>query len=427
MMEKIIRIRGKFMDQLHEQFLTALRAALRDEPAHALEELTPPQLERLLALAATHQVLPMIYEAVHSLPSVKANCQNVMAACKFPVFRQVTTQAMKTSEFLSLNRHLHASGIQPLVVKGLICRQLYPKPDLRASSDEDVLIRPEWSDRCHRALLDFGMATTADAGELACAYEIPYVKPGSPLYIELHKHLFPPESGAYGDFNRFFDGIFDRSIEEQINGVPVRTLDHTDHFFYLICHAFKHFLHSGFGIRQVCDIILYANTYGSRIDWEIVLLNCRQIRAERFVAALLVIGEKYLVFDPDTACLSRSWRSIQVDENMMLEDLLLSGVYGNATNSRIHSSTVTLEAVSAQKQGKQAKVNLLSSLFPPAGSIASRFPYLKKAPWLLPVAWVHRIVRYGLETRRSDSSNATEALKIGTQRVELMRQYGIIE
>lgn len=32
----------------------------------------------------------------------------------------------------------------------------------------------------------------------------------------------------------------------------------SDHLFYLICHALKHFYHSGFGIRQVCDILLFA-------------------------------------------------------------------------------------------------------------------------------------------------------------------------
>ena len=28
------------------------------------------------------------------------------------------------------------------------------------------------------------------------AYEVPYMNPGRHLYIELHKHLFPPDSEA---------------------------------------------------------------------------------------------------------------------------------------------------------------------------------------------------------------------------------------
>ena len=30
--------------------------------------------------------------------------------------------------------------MQPLVMKGIVCRSLYPKPDLRPSGDEDLLI-----------------------------------------------------------------------------------------------------------------------------------------------------------------------------------------------------------------------------------------------------------------------------------------------
>ena len=35
---------------------------------------------------------------------------------------------------------------------------------------------------------------------------------------------------------------------------------------YLLLHAFKHFLHSGFGIRQVSDIILFSEKYRDQIE-----------------------------------------------------------------------------------------------------------------------------------------------------------------
>ena len=97
--------------------------------------------------------------------------------------------------------------------------------------------------------------------ELERIYEVPYGKKGSLIYIELHKSLFPPESDAYGDLNRFFENVYTDAIEIKIDNTDIRTMGYTDHLFYLICHAFKHFLHSGFGIRQVCDIILFANAY----------------------------------------------------------------------------------------------------------------------------------------------------------------------
>ena len=121
--------------------------------------------------------------------------------------------------------------------------------------------------------------------------EVPYYKKGGSLHIELHKELFSSESEAYGNLNHLFADVFDRKIQEEINGVPIYTMCHTDHLLYLILHAFKHFLHSGFGIRQVCDIVVYADTYGSKIDWDYVLEQCRSIHADIFAASLFDIGK----------------------------------------------------------------------------------------------------------------------------------------
>lgn len=259
------------------------------------------------------------------------------------------------------------------------------------------------------------------------AYEVPFVKQGSPLYIELHKSLFPPESDAYGDFNRYFEHVWDRSVELSAEGQTVCTLGYTDHLFYLICHAFKHFLHSGFGIRQVCDMILFANTWGKEIEWDTMLTWCKEIHADQFSAALFQIGQKYLCFDPDKAGYTESWRRIQVEEGMLLDDLLDAGIYGDSDMSRKHSSNMTLDAVAADKKGKKASNAVLKSLFPSAKSLQGRYPYLQKHPYLLPVAWISRVLHYRAETKNSINNNAADSLKIGNQRIELLKKYGIID
>lgn len=266
-----------------------------------------------------------------------------------------------------------------------------------------------------------------DAEELESVYEVPYGKKGSLIYIELHKSLFPPESEAYGDLNRFFANVHEDAIDIRIDGTDIRTMGYTDHLFYLICHSFKHFLHSGFGIRQVCDIILFANEYGDAIDWEKILRQCREIHADLFAAALFAIGEKYLTFDPEKAHYPKAWREISVDETDMLMDLLDSGIYGNANMSRKHSSNMTLDAVAADKNGKKAGNTVLKSLFPSAKKLEGRYPYLKKHPILLPIAWTDRILKYRKETVAGGDNAAADSVKIGNQRIELMKEYGIIK
>lgn len=409
------------MNRIQIFLLDSLRASLQRQAVTNCPDFTPAEWDQLFALAQSHHVLPLVFEAVCRLPELKNS----------PVRRQVIGQVMlqtqKTAEFLKVLEALRSGGVTPLVVKGLICRSLYPLPDHRPSSDEDVLIPLEQSGCCHRILTELGLKTTVEGDRFETDYEIPYRQESGPLYIELHRHLFPPESEAYGDLNRFFEQAQVRSVTETIDGVSVPTLGYTDHLFFLICHAFKHFLHSGFGIRQVCDITLYANAYGSRIDWAQVLENCRRIRADQFAAALFQIGSNHLAFDPEKAAYPQLWREIRVDEIPMLEDLLAGGIYGAADMSRKHSSSITLDAVTAQKQGRKKRSAVLTSLFPPVADLVGRHPYLKKYPWLLPIAWIGRLWNYFLETRRASDNNAADALKIGSERVELMKQYGILE
>ena len=400
------------MTPLRDTFLTLLAAALGN--AHdPVPELTADQWRELFAMAAAHKVLPLIFEPAY--PQVARLDPALAAGAKRQVRLQVVAQTIRTAEFLELYRALEEAGATPLVVKGIVCRQLYPRADHRPSGDEDLWIPPEQYPLCHGVMTRLGLVTgETDANGV---YEVPYRRAGSSLYIELHKHLFPPGFRvADAEFNGFFSNT--RHVIEQIPGGTLRTLHPTDHMTYLLFHAFKHFLHSGFGIRQICDILLFAHRHGGAIDWERVRLSCRAIRAEKFAAALFAIGTRHLGFGP-----VGPWGSLYVDEKPLLQDVLCAGVYGSADRSRQHSSTITLKAVSTRKK---APAGILAAAFPTAKHLEGRYPWLKKQPWLLPVAWTSRMADYLRETQRRPDSSLADALKIGTERVELLKRYDIL-
>ena len=407
------------MEHTEQLFLQALRAALRGQTAEPAGDATEADWQAVFALAQTHKVLPLVYEAVYPLPGLRGTA--AAAAARRRVMGQVAVQTRKTAEFLALYRQLQAAGLQPLVVKGIVCRSLYPKPDLRPSGDEDLLAAPGTADACRAVLEAYGLQ--AEPGTLD-AYETAYRKPDGPLYVELHRSLFPPEAAAYGAWNRFFEDAFRRAVPQTLPGGTVYTLCPTDHLFYLLCHAFKHFLHSGVGIRQVCDILLFAERYAAQLDWETIAANCRAIRAEGFAAALFCIGQEQLGV-PLPAGLPPHWQTLAGDTAPLLADLLCSGLYGDSSVNPQHSSNITLNAVQAQQSGKKA-AGLAASLFPAAQQLEGSYPYLKQHPWLLPAAWAQRLWQYGTKTLAAPTSPAA-ALKIGEERLELLRQYGVID
>lgn len=405
------------MNKIDLIFLNILKSALKGEKRSGCDCLTEEEWARIFESAEKHSLLPLIYNASYSRRKIRDS-----RAIRGRVRRLVTLQTVKTDKFLRLYKKLTDAGCMPIVVKGLVLRRLYPNPDLRMSSDEDILAERRQFDDCLRIMSDFGLNCDMTEGETKTVHEVSFKSDDGILYIELHKSLFPPDSAAYGNMNDLFIGAADRAIMSD----GVYTLCPTDHIIYLICHALKHFIHSGFGIRQVCDITMFANEYGKEIDWQRVFDSCQSISRRTFAATIFAIGEKYLTLDRERAKIPDNFCSWAADETDLLADLMSAGVFGGATESRKHTANMTLDAVSQSSKGKTAAKSLKSTLFPSADSLKNRYRYLKKNSLLLPIAWAQRIFTY-IKNSGGKGNTRAEAVKLGGERISLLREYNIIK
>lgn len=406
------------MTPVDKLLLHCTRLGLLSTPAPGDWVFPPDEWCALLQGGDTQNLLPLVYETVYGCPSFKALDKTIRAQYRDKSLQLATRQIIQTNQFLTLLLHARRAGLDPVVLKGAVVRSLYPMPMLRPSVDEDLLVDPAETEAYHRFLLSEGLFADDPDADLSQAQELSYHKENSPTYIELHTSLFPPDSAAYGDCNALFAGALERTVTVQIEDVPVRTLAPTDHLLYLICHAYKHFLHSGVGIRQVCDIGMFAKAYGSEIDWDWVVNGCQRIRVQQFAAAIFRITEHHLGFEMPTA-----FARFAVDESDLLADMLSGGLYGTADVNRLHSSTMTLEAVTADKAGRH-RSGMLHSVFLPAKDLSGRYPYLRRHPWLLPAAWVQRLWGYAAKRKSVDPA---ETIRIGNDRISLLREYGIID
>lgn len=414
--------------KLHENlFMEALAASLNNQKVTWDFEISQDTWVQLFELSREQKVLPLIFEAVYSCPAISSLNAAFFQRIKHLCIGKMMSQAQKTAEFLRIYEKMQEQDINPIVVKGIICREFYPNPDLRASADEDLLVQPSEFAKSVEFLKKDGMRQTEEQRHPDTADEMGFLSVNGNIYLELHKFLFSPNWEIGQELNSFFEDAHKEAVFVEVQGKKIAAMEPGMHLFYLICHAFKHFIGSGFGIRQVCDIAMFANAYGEQIDWQDLLEKCKKIRADQFTAAIFKIGKNYLNFDEEKACYPDVWRKIEIDEKELLSELLQSGIYGSSTMSRKHSSHMTLDAVAAQKQGKRQGSGLNASLFPKAKSLESQYTYLKEQPYLLPVAWGERILKYCKETAKAENNNAIDAVKIGNQRIELLKKYGIIE
>lgn len=392
------------------QFLHIAKAAISggDLPAESVD------WPAVFALAGQQKLLPIVFEAVRKSPAAEENAA-LFAAVKQQVIAQVLHQTMRASEFAALYQKLRAAGLHPVVVKGQLCSRLYPLRDHRISADDDILIPDGEFFACHEQLLANGLTTDTPVDELATTDEVSYTKKGSPLYIELHRHLFDSSEDAHDELNHFFTNLKPVEIDGFLAMPP------HEHLLYLILHAYKHFVRSGIGLRQFCDIGLWARAYHAEIDWQRLHEQCESVHAATFAAAAFCIARDYLSIDFD---LSAPWDD-SIDVEPLLHDTLCGGVYGSNDYTRLHSSTVTLNAVKSSRKGRKSTV--LRTVFPEKAYLESRYPYLKKRPYLLPVAWAQRLAHYASEKRSGADSSASGSIKLAKERIELMKQYDIMD
>ena len=392
------------------QFLHIAKAAISggDLPAEKVD------WPAIFTLANQQKLLPILFEAVRKTPAAEENAA-LFAVTKQQVIGQVLNQTVRSAEFSDLYHKLRSAGLHPIVVKGQLCSRLYPLKDHRISADDDLYIPDAEFMACHEQLLANGLRTDTPADELSTADEVSYTKNGSPLYIELHRHLFDSAEDAHDELNHFFADLKPVEIDGFL-AIPPH-----EHLLYLILHAYKHFVRSGIGLRQFCDIGLWARAYHDEIDWQILHDQCASVHAATFAAAAFRIAKDYLGIEFD---LPAPW-SEAVDVEPLLHDSLCGGVYGSNDLTRLHSSTVTLNAVKASRTGEKSSV--LRTVFPKREYLEQRYPYLKKRPYLLPVAWVQRLAHYASEKQSGAGNSASGSIKLAKERIELMKRYGIMD
>lgn len=360
------------LSRAEQLFLEAIKAAIHGESV-CWDCVRPEEWLLLMKLAAAHKLQPLVLNSVYSCPAAQKWDQ--LFSQKKLSKMQVMSQAVRTAEFLSVYDRLRASGCKPLVVKGLLCRAIYPSGELRQSADEDLYAEEADFFECCRVFEVSGMAATTDRSRTD-AYEIGWRKPNSPLYIELHKSLFSPDASAVNELQTFFTNAFERAREYQIDDKKILSLCPHDHLLYLILHAYKHFIHSGFGIRQICDVGLWAKKYSEEIDWPVLYKQCREVHALKFAAAMLDVAKRQFEID---ISLPPEWDKIQVDGEPLLMDSLRAGIYGSSDQSRAHSASVTFNSVSAERENKRS--SLLHTVFPERKSSKTTIRFCKKAQY----------------------------------------------
>lgn len=398
-------------DNTFQQLLLALQTALCKNAHDNVD--CAKNSEKLIQLAKKQKILPLVLDGQGESTAQE---DDGLAEAKRSAKQQVVAQVLRSERFLEVYNRLLLAGVTPLAVKGILCRSVYPKGDLRPSADEDVFVGDAQFSKSCEILRTLGLKAAEGANE-AADDEVTFRTSDGILTIELHRTLFPTTSPVFSALERFFADAFSHPREYEVApGQVVLSLNEHDHLLYLLLHAFKHFIYSGFGIRQVCDIGLWAERYGERIDWELLRRQTACVRADSFAASVFQIAGEHLGIRLKNAWVCEGEMSCE----RMLEDMMSGGIYGTADLSRRHSASLTFRAVETGETG------LAAALFPSRKTLLRAYPELESKPLLLPVVWCRRLLKYRREVKSCPDSKAAETVRIAKSRKDMLRYYHII-
>lgn len=363
---------------------------------------------KLYELSNQHQISALIFNQIYSFDDFPVEIKQIWKrdAIKINAF-----QTRKTMKILHVCKQFSKQNLKALIVKGLICRSLYPQPDNRQSNDEDLYIQKEDFEIVKDILLKNNFTIVSKSDDVTT-----FIDPVSGLSIELHTALFSLESKAYGNYQRYFDRAFDECIVHRIEGVEVYSLEYTQHLLFLILHFVKHFFHGGVGIRQVVDIVMYSEAYGDRVNWDKLYGILKDLNIYILIINLFALAHDYLEFDYTKIKVSDDIN--KSDYQDLFDDIMDAGIFGQSSSERIHSATITLNTIS------DGKTSVLKSIFPSLKEMQGKYKYLNKYPILLPIAYLSRIANY---KKNNSSKNSQKTIEVGKQRIGLLKKYKVIK
>jgi len=313
----------------------------------------------------------------------------------------ITIATMRDEDMKSLITLLNKNGIDHLLFKGYIVKDLYTVPELRTYGDIDFAIKRESRGRCNALMRKNGYRLLED-------WEPVYSYDKDNEHYEIHTELLDSNLNNNYDYQAYFRDFWKHTDHADQHSY---TLDPEFHLLYLLMHIAKHVYGSGAGIRMYLDIAFYLRAYRDKIDWEHFQQEVHTLKIDRFVNTVFTSVEGWFEI--------KSPIPLKAVDNAFMDEFLTftlnGGVFGH------DSKAAKLSEVRKNSKGGSVKRadTLVKRAFPSANTIKSRYTYLDGKPWLLPVAWVHRFFKkkgttadYLEESKRILSTNKEDVIEL---------------
>ena len=227
--------------------------------------------------------------------------------------------------------------------------------------------------------------------------------------IELHRTCYTHNE----ILDKYFLSIWNRSQKREEMKFSYEMI-WDDFYLFLIGHMAKHFLYAGIGIRSLLDLVVFKEKLEKKCDREYIENMLKQASFWEIEKKLNNLSQR---------CFNQ--KTMDSTEEKLFEFILKSGLQGTSKNS------IGFEIVKNGNTREKILKNQIKLIkeytFPSKKRMKEKYFYVKKYPFLLPIAWIHRGIYYIIFERKKvfvfikNISNRKNANKI----IEIHKEAGL--
>lgn len=191
------------------------------------------------------------------VPDIREELAKQSVQCIPAEFAGMTTVALNLQTFYGILEEQDniekALSVPYVVLKGTAAAMNYPKPELRAMGDIDIIVRSEDFERAKKELVTAGYRVESDKNNR----HLNLLSPDN-HEIELHHHFSSSSNRKQNQIldDLIWEGISKRETAE-IDGYTFPVLPRLQNGLVLLAHINQH-LGTGLGLRQIIDWMCYV-------------------------------------------------------------------------------------------------------------------------------------------------------------------------
>ena len=381
------------MNNTESQLIELLSKAIRKD--NNIKIYDNVNWDNFINIATDHNIEGVIYSIINNNKDKLNISDELLERMKAFAFYTGIAQVRKIAYLDIVFKEFNDNNIPVIALKGLVVRELYPEPDQRSMCDADVLVNEKDLPRITEVLKNIGY-------DLESEDEHFHLKFRHRLYPMIEVHWSLIEGKELDEF------IWKNTIKTKIINTEITTLSYEDFALHLCHHMVHHMIGMGFGLRQIADLVLFAEAYRDKIDWTSFRNKAKEQEIERFTLIIFALCRNLfnmeipeLLFDRDII--------YSPNLELLIEDIIVGGVFGTSDKTKTIGNSISINMNQNDDNPFISMMKKLIIVLNPADeTLEGKYSYAKKIKILKPIAGVQQIYH----SRFNEDYSLIENIKI---------------